>query len=283
MKVLYICAQTIEGSSGYPRATPELRKWLFPVESCTEENIAIGLVKAFKYSIENSSAQTSWKKLFEIDNRTADREMQLELSKVKLSSGEPQQKRQKFEDDTTPVLVVAIDEAHSLHNIKDSNSDNALHLLRRALDVVNKSATVRNTRGIAFAVVADTNSEVHEFVPALSEDPSSRPSATKNSVFFPPFILTETVDVMVDLSARIAGWSLTSISTNFGTSQNAPEKMKSRLSDEPAATASIANKRKMRATSSPVLPGSTTPLSSIIRNWGRIWASKADGVFFFVN
>ncbi|KAK1942089.1 hypothetical protein P3T76_006411 [Phytophthora citrophthora] len=214
IKVLYVCARDIKGSSGYPRATPKMCDWLFPAGTCTKEYLATALEKAFRYSVETSDARESWKKLFEVDvNGTADGAMAGELNSVQLDK--PYKKRQKLEARntavfatrerlearTTQVLVVAIDEARALLTIENSARENAFHILRRALREVNTTATVRNANGLVFAVLADTNSRVHEFVPELSQDPSSRLIDTKNMALFPPFILTETMDIMLGVKS----------------------------------------------------------------------------------
>ncbi|KAG1712388.1 hypothetical protein DVH05_000136 [Phytophthora capsici] len=73
--------------------------------------------------------------------------------------------------------------------------DNEFKLLRRALKQAN---FVLNAKGMVFAILVDTNSRVHEFVPALSADPSSR-VGTGSMSLFPPFVLTETTDILMRL------------------------------------------------------------------------------------
>ncbi|KAG1702109.1 hypothetical protein DVH05_009901 [Phytophthora capsici] len=199
-KVLYVCARDIKGSSGYPRATPELCNWLFPAHACAEPDLTTALQKAFKYSVENPDARKHWMKLFEVDS--GDKNMQRELDNVQLdstTSKDPMEELQKHP--TVPVLVVAIDEARALLTKRNSNGDNTFRTLRRALRNVNTTATVRNAKGLVFGILVDTNSRVHEFVPALSQDPSSRLSATKNMALFPPFILTATMDIMLGVES----------------------------------------------------------------------------------
>ncbi|KAG1712483.1 hypothetical protein DVH05_000227 [Phytophthora capsici] len=201
MKVLYVCARDIEGSSGYPCATPSLCNWLF--RTCTEPNLTTALKKAFKYSVENSDAKKHWMKLFEVDS--GDEKMRCELEKVQLDSNSNDYPMEELrEHPTVPVLVVAIDEARALMTKKTPNGGNALQILRRALRNVNKTAMVRNANGLVFGILVDTNSQVRECVPTLSQDPSSQPSSTKNMTPFPPFILTETMDIMLD-DSKLSG------------------------------------------------------------------------------
>ncbi|KAG1692482.1 hypothetical protein DVH05_025234 [Phytophthora capsici] len=203
MKVLYVCARDIEGSSGYPCATPNLCNWLFPTRTCTEPNLTTALKKAFKYSDENSDAKKHWMELFEVDSD--DEKMWCELEKVQLDSNSNDYPMEELHaHPTVPVLVVAIDEARALMTKKTPNGGNALQILRRALINVNKTATIRNTNGLVFGILVDTNSQVRECVPTLSQDPSSRPSSTKNMTPFPPFILTETMDIMLD-DSKVSG------------------------------------------------------------------------------
>ncbi|KAG1692483.1 hypothetical protein DVH05_025235 [Phytophthora capsici] len=203
MKVLYVCARDIEGSSGYPCATPSLCNWLFPTRTCTEPNLTTALKKSFKYSVENSDAKKHWMELFEVDS--GDEKMRCELEKVQLDSNSNDYPMEELQaHPTVPVLVVAIDEARALMTKKTPNGGNALQILRRALINVNKTATVRSANGLVFGILVDTNSQVRECVPTLSQDPSSRPSSTKNMTPFPPFILTETMDIMLD-DSKVSG------------------------------------------------------------------------------
>ncbi|KAG2980141.1 hypothetical protein PC123_g25495 [Phytophthora cactorum] len=95
-----------------------------------------------------------------------------------------------------PVLVVAIDEARTLLEIKDSTGVDAFRLLRRALWAVNADERVKNVNGSVFAVLVDTKYLVDEAVPVSIPDPTSRRRG--GTAPFPPFILTQTMDVLLN-------------------------------------------------------------------------------------
>ncbi|KAG3047120.1 hypothetical protein PI125_g26888, partial [Phytophthora idaei] len=95
-----------------------------------------------------------------------------------------------------PVLVVAIDEARTLLEIKDSTGVDAFQLLRRALWAVNADERVTNVNGIVLAVLVDTKYLVDEAVPVSLPDPTSRRRG--GTALFPPFLLTQTMDVLLD-------------------------------------------------------------------------------------
>ncbi|RAW22178.1 hypothetical protein PC110_g21377 [Phytophthora cactorum] len=55
--VFYVCARNIKGSTGYPRATSTLRKWLFPDNGCEESQIGNSLLTVFKYALEHPDSK----------------------------------------------------------------------------------------------------------------------------------------------------------------------------------------------------------------------------------
>lgn len=63
------------------------------------------------------------------------------------------------------VLVLAVDEARALLNMKDDRGDNYFRLLRRALKTANDTLRKKKLKACIFAVVVDTNSQIHDFVP----------------------------------------------------------------------------------------------------------------------
>ncbi|KAK1946688.1 hypothetical protein P3T76_002240 [Phytophthora citrophthora] len=111
------------------------------------------------------------------------------------TSNQPVEKRKKLS--VTPVLVVAIDEARSLLEIKGNRGKIALQYLRQALITVNRSSTVRKASGLIFGVLVDTNPLVHESAVEDTENMPSLMDYNPKTVLFPPFVLTETMDIMV--------------------------------------------------------------------------------------
>ena len=102
------------------------------------------------------------------------------------------------------VLVVAIDEARVLLEKTDKNGTSYFRLLRRALTQAHIDMNLKAKNKMIFAVLVDTNSQVHDFVPPLSRDSSSR-SAGKVTRLFPPFVLTHTMDVKLH-EGKVPRW-----------------------------------------------------------------------------
>ncbi|OWZ01845.1 hypothetical protein PHMEG_00026700 [Phytophthora megakarya] len=207
MTVLYICMRNREGSTGYPFATSALTDWLFPRSGLSEAPIAEALLKAFVCSVKHSDAKQRWQVLF--DDGCDDGAIVGELKKFKIDENvtEPELKKQRVSWTSQsesegalkkPLLVVAIDEAQNLHNIVDwpteQGCDTALYYLVSALEKVNKKAVVRNAKGSVFAVLVKRNPQV------LGNELSGFLYNPKP--LFPPFILTESMDVLLESPMR---------------------------------------------------------------------------------
>ncbi|KAG2979665.1 hypothetical protein PC119_g21409, partial [Phytophthora cactorum] len=113
--------------------------------------------------------------------------------------GTSQSQAQTQSSTRVPVLVVAIDESRALLEIKDSTGVDAFRLLRRALWAVNADERVKNVNGSVFAVLVDTKYLVDEAVPVSLPDPTSRRRG--GTAPFPPFILTQTMNVLLDITS----------------------------------------------------------------------------------
>ncbi|OWY91221.1 hypothetical protein PHMEG_00040290 [Phytophthora megakarya] len=113
MNVLYVCADNIKGSTGYPRTTTKLRDWLFPAEGCTIDSIAYSLMKAFTYAVENPTARKTWDELF--DDSSKEGGIVDTLKNFEITSENMVKEIRGFK----PVVVVAIDEARGLFQIKN--------------------------------------------------------------------------------------------------------------------------------------------------------------------
>ncbi|GMF22544.1 unnamed protein product [Phytophthora fragariaefolia] len=186
MRLLYISARTIAGSTGFPVATPELYKFLF--ESVTVAKIASRLCWAFDYACERwRTVQNEWLEVFSAEGDRVDKELASNLKNwkppTKVLSQAP----------GSPVLVVVLDEARSLLAKHDAAGTSYFRLLRRALTEANNNLR-KGSPGLIFAVLVDTNSQVHDFVPPSVLDDSSRKDH-RNLRLFPPFVLTHTMDV----------------------------------------------------------------------------------------
>jgi hypothetical protein len=96
------------------------------------------------------------------------------------------------------VLVLAIDEARSLLEREGAQETDNFFLFRRALNEANEVLFEKQRKAMIFAVLIDTNSQIHDFVPPLSRDPSSRRNKDKVTRLFPPFVLTHTMDVAMN-------------------------------------------------------------------------------------
>ncbi|KAG2787730.1 hypothetical protein Pcac1_g3132 [Phytophthora cactorum] len=189
--VFYVCARNIKGSTGYPRATSTLRKWLFPDNGCEESQIGNSLLTVFKNGKELDGPIVEELKSVRLELYTVQPE-----AKKQRTLETSQSQAQSQVSTRVPVLVVAIDEARTLLEIKDSTGVDAFRLLRRALWAVNADERVKNVNGSVFAVLVDTKYLVDEAVPVSIPDPTSRRRG--GTAPFPPFILTQTMDVLLN-------------------------------------------------------------------------------------
>ncbi|KAE8991966.1 hypothetical protein PR002_g20694 [Phytophthora rubi] len=193
MRLLYICARDVPGSTGFPVATPELFKFIFGSKSAS--GIAGQLRRAFDYACAHwGSVQKEWNDVFDEKGKDADVQLKSKLKGLKKQKTEPTATMTPAE----PVLVLAIDEARSLLKKMDEYGVNYFRLLRRALTQVNAEIrTEVGKKAVIFAVLVDTNSQIHDFVPPLAMDASSRMSELDTKRLFPPFVLTHTMDVFL--------------------------------------------------------------------------------------
>ncbi|KAE9245937.1 hypothetical protein PF004_g5037 [Phytophthora fragariae] len=193
MRLLYICARDVPGSTGFPVATPELFKFIFGSKSAS--GIAGQLRRAFDYACAHwGSVQKEWNDVFDEKGKDADVQLKSKLKGLKKQKTEPTATMTPAE----PVLVLAIDEARSLLKKMDEYGVNYFRLLRRALTQVNAEIrTEVGKKAVIFAVLVDANSQIHDFVPPLAMDASSRMSELDTKRLFPPFVLTHTMDVFL--------------------------------------------------------------------------------------
>ncbi|GMG14556.1 unnamed protein product [Phytophthora fragariaefolia] len=191
MRLLYISAWTIAGSTGFPVATPELYKFLF--ESVAVAKIASRLCWAFDYACGHwGTVQMEWLEVFSAEGYRVDKELASNLKHWKAPKVHSQVPG-------LPVLVLVLDEARSLLAKHDAAGTSYLLLLRRALTEANDNLRKKRSPGLIFAVLVDTNSQIHEVVPA-SRPPVLDDSSRKDhriQRLFPPFVLTQTMDVFL--------------------------------------------------------------------------------------
>ncbi|KAF4131849.1 hypothetical protein GN958_ATG18882 [Phytophthora infestans] len=203
--VLYVCASNVKGSTGYPRATFTLRKWLFPDKNCSKSSICAALCQAFSYVMNNPSAGKEWTTLFdnESNGRTVD---DVVVEKLNSVVAQPEAKKQRTSESTflhsesgvtSPVLVLAIDEARALFDIKNTSGTNAFQMLSQALTIVKDSEVVKGANGAIIAILVDTYSHVYDFLPVQNWS-----SVDDGTVLFPAFIVTHTMDVMLNEAER---------------------------------------------------------------------------------
>lgn len=193
--VLYLCARMIEWSSGYPAATSELRRLFFHPHVSNEQRVE-RLLAAFAYAKKHrDTAGEEWLSLFTTKN--ADYEIIQRISS--LATSEPEAKKPRNDPDSSTLsaddhltLVLAVDEARTLLETTGRRGVNFLELLHEALSIANK---LLGQNGCIFAVLVDTDPRVHmNALPTFAKD--------STAVMFPPFVLTETMDVMLQDDGR---------------------------------------------------------------------------------
>ncbi|RLN14903.1 hypothetical protein BBJ28_00025779 [Nothophytophthora sp. Chile5] len=188
MRVLYVCARSVPKSSGFPIATPSLTRWFFS-ENHTVEVMKERLLTTFKYAQQYwETVGDKWFELF--SDPSAD-------ESVRAAIAAPQ--TDGLSEDVRPLnrlLVLVVDEARTLFDLKDAHGVDFFRLFRRALTAANDELETSRYGGGIFAVLVDTNSKVHDFAPPQENDPSSRKTKHRGATaLFPPFVLTHTMDV----------------------------------------------------------------------------------------
>ncbi|KAI9999196.1 hypothetical protein PInf_004016 [Phytophthora infestans] len=208
-RLLYVCSNDVELSTSFPVATPVLSQYFFK-----QPNIADRLHSAVAYACSNwERAETEWVGLFGVDpindspvsRENIDEALGTALAIFMTSDStidSPTRKKSRellgHEDERLKVLVLAIDEAKVLLMKKDKNGTNFFRLLRRALKKVNQDLAAAKLKMMVFAVLTDTNSQVHDLVPPRSRETSSRNYKGEETMLFPPFVLTHTMDVVLN-------------------------------------------------------------------------------------
>lgn len=120
---------------------------------------------------------------------------------TRMDSGSEDKPVQHSKHDDRRILVLALDEARWLLKTAVKDRPGWFHRLWRALNRANDAIATEYGRyaGI-FAILVDTNSKVSHSTPPSDRDISSRERGTDKSVLFHPFILTQTMDIILDAS-----------------------------------------------------------------------------------
>ncbi|KAG7375624.1 hypothetical protein PHYPSEUDO_000454, partial [Phytophthora pseudosyringae] len=94
------------------------------------------------------------------------------------------------------VLVLAIDEARVLHEKGGSRGVKVIRLSRRAAKEANEELEERKM--MIFVVLIDSNSQIPDLEKPFATDSSSRNAKPQAMKLFAPFVLTHTMDVMLN-------------------------------------------------------------------------------------
>jgi hypothetical protein len=199
--LMYVCARNVLGSTGFPVETARLREHLFPrfdEDKPTDtlvDAMSKKLVQLFDFVMQAPDPSIVDEQLFQLFTRKPEAQDPF----CKPPSGSPLRRRKSHEK--TRVLVIAIDEARALLPTQpDAVNIGWFRCFRRALYQANDVLrTAYGDRSGIFGIVVDTNSRVSDFVPSARLDPSKR---TTDRVLFPPFVLTDTVDVFYKVKLR---------------------------------------------------------------------------------
>ncbi|RLN95151.1 hypothetical protein BBJ28_00023222, partial [Nothophytophthora sp. Chile5] len=236
MKVLYVCVRQ-GSSSGYPEKTAQWRKALFPS--------AIGNKLDFELQNELSSrlqtvfhnAMLDWDSVGDYCFAHFTDSTQGKFTYDKLTRDDETSANRTDQCDSFEhrrILVLALDEARWLLKTSQADPTGCFQRLRRALNPAN-TALARDYGKFAgiFAVLVDTNSKISNFTPPPTRDPSSREAKTGESILFPPFVLTHTMDVFLDADMKQKRGGGVSTSSEFYREfvQRDTEAMRSGLAD----------------------------------------------------
>ncbi|KAG3005751.1 hypothetical protein PC121_g8860 [Phytophthora cactorum] len=194
---LYLCVRK-RHSTGYPKATKELRGWLFADDS-EVKHIADRLKAVYYYAVKHwSVVQTEWLDLF--TDRKADAIMAkkwktlmatssmkadpalAEMSEDALGHGEATSAEKSGRSPSDKLVILVIDEARNLLGEEKGREMNDFRKLRQALVSANMEIS---TGGGIFGVLVDTNPKIAD----LSNDEDS-----DSFLSYPPFVLADTMD-----------------------------------------------------------------------------------------
>ncbi|KAG2937567.1 hypothetical protein PC117_g11638 [Phytophthora cactorum] len=178
-RFLYVRGRNFERLSSFPAATPQLSSFFFEFP-----NIGDRLLMRW-----NTHAQIgSRRRVFEEGGEWKPQSPPVISQKIVDVKGE-----HGGQDGRVKVLFLAIDEAESLLSRKDGND--YLHLFRRALRKVNRELRGEKLKVMVFAVIVDTTAPIQ--LPLCAES-SSRNILDRETSLFPPFVLTHTMDVVLN-------------------------------------------------------------------------------------
>ncbi|TMW56429.1 hypothetical protein Poli38472_006439 [Pythium oligandrum] len=207
MRVLYVCVRQSGSSSGYPTKTHIWPDGLFPTaypqnDQSLQETLSVLLQTVFH------NAMLDWANIgnrcfSHFENATTGKATYEAYTRKLFPSN--QQKYAGNRDKpcssygSRRVLVLALDEARWLLETSANDRTGWFRRFRRALNHANDAIaqTYGNFAGI-FSVLIDTNSKISNFTPPSTRDPSSREPKTGKSMLFPPFVLTHTMDIMLE-------------------------------------------------------------------------------------
>jgi hypothetical protein len=199
--LLYVCVRNARDSTGFPVETVRLREHLFPrvdEDQPTDQLVHAmtrKLVQHFDFVMQAPDASVVDEQLLQLFTRNPAAQDPF----CKPPSGSRPRRTKSHEK--TRVLVIAIDEARALLPTKlYAENIGWFRCFRRALYQANDVLrTAYGDRSGIFGIVVDTNSSASGFAPSAELDPSKR---TTDRALFPPFVLTDTVDVFLKQSKQ---------------------------------------------------------------------------------
>ncbi|KAF4027736.1 putative protein kinase domain-containing protein [Phytophthora infestans] len=150
MRVLYTCTR-LGPSTGYPKATECLQKWLFGSNQ-TEMGLTSCLEAISFYAQKKwEDVGTEWKELFSNPNADLDVETALKGAQVEQECDNPMETAEG-----KGLVVLAIDEARTLLT-ETSGATNKFRMLRHALRKANARIAKRQRNAGVLAVLVDTH------------------------------------------------------------------------------------------------------------------------------
>ncbi|KAG2919163.1 hypothetical protein PC115_g10232 [Phytophthora cactorum] len=185
-RFLYVRGRNFERLSSFPAATPQLSSFFFEFPNIGDRLLMRWNTHAQIGSRRRVSGSSC--SVWTLFRTQVSRKVQLETQTVDGSLGE-----HGGQDGRVKVLFLAIDEAESLLSRKDGND--YLHLFRRALRKVNRELRGEKLKVMVFAVIVDTTAPIQ--LPLCAES-SSRNILDRETSLFPPFVLTHTMDVVLN-------------------------------------------------------------------------------------
>jgi hypothetical protein len=212
VRVLYTCMRQASPTS-FPLPTKKLCKWLFDTDRAgkEEETMVTHLLAIYYYAQSHwATVGSEWLKVFTEAAADLTAQQHLEATAHNMEDGKvcekmlPELARSGSLVERDRVVILAVDEANVLLR-HGTGGVSRFHHFRQALVSANETIARAGFSGGIVGVLVDTNAKMSELIPSLSKDPTLHAENGAALSLFPPFVLSDTMDVYWDAKKPTGG------------------------------------------------------------------------------